>query len=52
LLSKATVTIETVTTVEGIAALRPCYERLQRVTGDTLPFASYQWHLTRSTRAD
>jgi len=45
-LSKATVTVETVTTVEGIAALRPCYERLQRVTGNTLPFALHQWHLT------
>jgi CelD/BcsL family acetyltransferase involved in cellulose biosynthesis len=46
LLSKATVTVETVTTVEGIAALRPCYERLQRVTGNTLPFALHQWHLS------
>jgi CelD/BcsL family acetyltransferase involved in cellulose biosynthesis len=43
---KATVTIETVTTMDGIAALRPCYERLHRVTGNTLPFALYQWHLT------
>jgi CelD/BcsL family acetyltransferase involved in cellulose biosynthesis len=43
---KATVTIETVTTVDGIAALRPCYERLHRVTGNTLPFALHQWHLT------
>ncbi len=44
-LSKATVTIETVTTVDGIAALRPCYERLHRVTGNTLPFALHEWHL-------
>jgi CelD/BcsL family acetyltransferase involved in cellulose biosynthesis len=43
---KATVTIETVTTIDGIAALRPCYERLHRVTGNTLPFALHQWHLT------
>src|SRR5580698_2094205 len=34
-----TVTVETITTVDGIAALRPCYERLQRATGNTLPFA-------------
>jgi CelD/BcsL family acetyltransferase involved in cellulose biosynthesis len=43
LLSK--VTVETVTTVEGIAALRPCYERLHRVTGNTSPFALHEWHL-------
>jgi CelD/BcsL family acetyltransferase involved in cellulose biosynthesis len=46
LLSKVAVTVETVTTVEGIAALRPCYERLHRVTGNTLPFALHEWHLT------
>lgn len=34
------------TTVDGIAALRPCYERLNRVTGNALPFALHQWHLT------
>jgi CelD/BcsL family acetyltransferase involved in cellulose biosynthesis len=45
LLPKATVTIDTVTTLAGIAALRPCYERLQRVTGNTLPFALHEWHL-------
>jgi CelD/BcsL family acetyltransferase involved in cellulose biosynthesis len=46
LLSKAAaVTVETVTTVDGIAALRPCYERLNRITGNTLPFALYEWHL-------
>jgi CelD/BcsL family acetyltransferase involved in cellulose biosynthesis len=46
LLSKAAaVTVETVTTVDGIAALRPCYERLHRITGNTLPFALYEWHL-------
>ena len=39
------VTVETVTTVEGIAALRPCYERLQRVIGNTSPFALHEWHL-------
>ncbi len=45
LLSKAMVTIETVTTVDGIAALRPCYEHLHRITGNTLPFALHEWHL-------
>jgi CelD/BcsL family acetyltransferase involved in cellulose biosynthesis len=44
-LSRATVTIETVTTVDGLAALRPCYERLHGVTGNTLPFALHEWHL-------
>ena len=39
------VTIETVTTVAGVAALRPCYERLQGVTGNLLPFALHEWHL-------
>ncbi|MEP6886426.1 MAG: GNAT family N-acetyltransferase [Gammaproteobacteria bacterium] len=33
------------TTVEGIAALRPCYERLQGITGNAVPFALYEWHL-------
>jgi CelD/BcsL family acetyltransferase involved in cellulose biosynthesis len=46
MLSKTTVTIEMVTTVEGIAALEPSYERLLRVTGNTLPFALHEWHLT------
>lgn len=31
--------------MDGIAALRPCYDHLQRVTGNTLPFALYEWHL-------
>jgi Acetyltransferase (GNAT) domain len=43
---KATVTIDMVTTVDGVASLAPCYERLNRVTGNTLPFALHQWHLT------
>jgi CelD/BcsL family acetyltransferase involved in cellulose biosynthesis len=42
---QATVAIESVTTVEGIAALRPCYDRLHRVTGNTLPFSLHEWHL-------
>jgi CelD/BcsL family acetyltransferase involved in cellulose biosynthesis len=40
------VTIETVTTVAGIAALQPDFERLLRVTGNTLPFALHEWHLS------
>jgi CelD/BcsL family acetyltransferase involved in cellulose biosynthesis len=44
-LSKATVTVQTVTTVDGIAALGPCYERLHRITGNVLPFALHEWHL-------
>ena len=42
---KGDVTLETVTTVDGIAALGPCYERLLEVTGNTLPFALHDWHL-------
>ena len=40
------VTIETVTTVAGIAVLKPDFERLLRVTGNTLPFALHEWHLS------
>jgi hypothetical protein len=40
-----TITVETITTVDGVAALRPRYERLQRATGNTLPFALDEWHL-------
>jgi CelD/BcsL family acetyltransferase involved in cellulose biosynthesis len=42
---KAQVTLTTVTTLEGIASLGPCYERLRRVTGSTLPFTLHEWHL-------
>jgi CelD/BcsL family acetyltransferase involved in cellulose biosynthesis len=42
---KATLAIETATSLEQIAALGPCYERLHRVTGNTLPFALHEWHL-------
>jgi CelD/BcsL family acetyltransferase involved in cellulose biosynthesis len=45
LFSKTTVTVKTVTTVDGIAALRPCYEHLHGVTGNTLPFSLHEWHL-------
>jgi len=43
--ASATVTLETVTTVDGVARLGPCYERLHRVTGNTSPFALHAWHL-------
>ncbi len=41
-----TVTIDTVTDLEQLAGLRPDYERLGRVTGNRLPFALHEWHLT------
>ena len=40
------VSVDTVTTVEGVAALRPEYERLRLGTGCTLPFSLHEWHLT------
>jgi CelD/BcsL family acetyltransferase involved in cellulose biosynthesis len=46
LLARSRVTIDTVTTLGGVEALRACYEHLNRVTGNTLPFALYEWHLT------
>jgi len=42
---RATVTLETVATVDGVAALWPCYEHLHRLTGNTSPFALHEWHL-------
>jgi CelD/BcsL family acetyltransferase involved in cellulose biosynthesis len=45
LLARARVTIDTVTTLDGIAALGPSYEHLNRVTGNTLPFALHEWHV-------
>jgi CelD/BcsL family acetyltransferase involved in cellulose biosynthesis len=45
LLAKSRVTIETVTTLDGVEALRPCYEHLHHVTGNILPFALHEWHL-------
>ena len=35
-----------ITSVEGIRALRPDYEHLYRLTGNTLPFALQEWHLS------
>src|ERR1700761_5813176 len=31
--------------MEGLQALRPCYEQLQRATGNILPFAMHDWHM-------
>ena len=39
-------TADIVVTVEGIRALTPDYEYLYRVSGNTLPFALQDWHLT------
>lgn len=44
-LRPAELTTDVVTDIEGIRALKPDYERLQRVTGNTLPFALQEWHL-------
>jgi CelD/BcsL family acetyltransferase involved in cellulose biosynthesis len=40
------VTVETVTSVEGLWALQADYEHLCGVTGNKLPFALHEWHLT------
>jgi CelD/BcsL family acetyltransferase involved in cellulose biosynthesis len=37
---------EVVVSAEGIRSLQPDYERLERASGNTLPFALYEWHLT------
>jgi CelD/BcsL family acetyltransferase involved in cellulose biosynthesis len=39
------VTIETVDSVQGVEALAPVYAQLQRLTGNTLPFATHDWHV-------
>jgi CelD/BcsL family acetyltransferase involved in cellulose biosynthesis len=36
--------LDAVTTLEGIDALRPCYEHLLEVSANTLPFALHEWH--------
>jgi CelD/BcsL family acetyltransferase involved in cellulose biosynthesis len=38
-------TMEIVSTLEGIRALLPDYERLYQITRNTLPFARQEWHL-------
>jgi CelD/BcsL family acetyltransferase involved in cellulose biosynthesis len=42
----ASVTLEAVTTLEGIDALQPSYERLLDISANTLPFALHEWHAT------
>jgi len=41
----ATVIVETIRTVAGIATLRADYDRLSRVASNTLPFALHEWHV-------
>jgi len=38
--------IDVVSSLEGLRALKPDYERLERVTANTLPFTLPEWHLT------
>jgi CelD/BcsL family acetyltransferase involved in cellulose biosynthesis len=40
------VTVETITSVEGVEALRADYEHLCGITDNKLPFALYEWHST------
>ena len=40
------VTVETITSVEGVEALRADYEHLCGITDNKLPFALYEWHTT------
>ncbi len=42
----AEITTDIVTTIDGIRALEPEYEHLYRTTGNTLPFALQDWHLS------
>jgi CelD/BcsL family acetyltransferase involved in cellulose biosynthesis len=39
-------TVEVATSVEALRALRPDYDRLQQLSGNTLPFASHEWHVS------
>lgn len=45
----AELTIDVVSSVDGIRALTPEYEHLYRVTGNTLPFSLQDWHLAWCT---
>jgi CelD/BcsL family acetyltransferase involved in cellulose biosynthesis len=38
--------VEVVSTVPGLRALRADYERLDRATGNTLPFCLHEWHVS------
>ncbi len=40
------VRLSTATTLNEIAALKPDYEHLGRITANRLPFALHEWHLT------
>jgi CelD/BcsL family acetyltransferase involved in cellulose biosynthesis len=40
------VTVETITSVEGVEALRADYEHLCGITDNKLPFALHEWHST------
>jgi CelD/BcsL family acetyltransferase involved in cellulose biosynthesis len=40
------VTVETISRIEGVAAQKADYEHLCRTTGNGLPFALHEWHLT------
>jgi CelD/BcsL family acetyltransferase involved in cellulose biosynthesis len=40
------VTVETITSPEGVAALQADYEHLCGLTGNKLPYALHEWHLT------
>lgn len=40
------ITVEKITSVAGIAALQPDYAHLCATTGNKLPFALHEWHLT------
>jgi CelD/BcsL family acetyltransferase involved in cellulose biosynthesis len=39
------VIVDTIRSVAGIAALRADYDRLSRVSSNTLPFALHEWHV-------
>jgi CelD/BcsL family acetyltransferase involved in cellulose biosynthesis len=39
-------TVEVITSVEGLLALQPDYDRLQHGSGNTLPFALHEWHVS------
>src|ERR1700720_1483858 len=43
--ANATVIVDTIRSVAGIAALRADYDRLSRVASNTLPFALHEWHV-------
>jgi CelD/BcsL family acetyltransferase involved in cellulose biosynthesis len=40
------VTVETITSIEGVEALQADYDQLCGSTGNQLPFALHDWHLT------